>query len=88
MHLRAALAEYGAHFKTYRPHRSLNQASLLRALPDPVDADIKVIRRDRLGGLLHERSQVAQAGRVSGTHTLLRVRTIGIGTHVQGNVCR
>jgi hypothetical protein len=29
------------------------------ALPDPVDADIKVIRRDRLGGLLHEYSQVA-----------------------------
>jgi hypothetical protein len=27
----------------------LNQASPLRALPDPVDADIKVIRRDRLG---------------------------------------
>jgi hypothetical protein len=51
------------------------------------EADIKVIRRDRLGGLLHEHSQVAQVGRVSGTHTLLRARTIGIGTHVQGNVC-
>jgi hypothetical protein len=32
--------------------RRLNQASLLRALPDPDDADIKVIRRDRLGGLI------------------------------------
>jgi putative transposase len=39
---------------THRPHRALNQASPLRALPDPVDADIKVTRRDRLGGLLHE----------------------------------
>ncbi len=26
---------------------------------DPVDADIEIIRRDRLGGLLHEYSQVA-----------------------------
>jgi hypothetical protein len=38
---------------------ALDQASPLRALPDPIDADIKVIRRDRLGGLLHEYSQVA-----------------------------
>jgi putative transposase len=37
----------------------LNQASPLRALPDPVDADIKVIRRDRLGGLIYEYAQVA-----------------------------
>jgi hypothetical protein len=37
----------------------LNQASPLRPLPDPVDADVKVIRRDRLGGLIHEYAQVA-----------------------------
>jgi hypothetical protein len=37
----------------------LNQASPLRVLSDPVDADIKVIRRDRLGGLIHEYAQVA-----------------------------
>ena len=37
----------------------LHLASPLRALPDPVDADVKVIRRDRLGGLLHEYAQVA-----------------------------
>lgn len=58
-HLRKVLAEYEAHFNTHRPHRALDQASPLRALPDPVDADIKVIRRDRLGGLLHEYAQVA-----------------------------
>jgi putative transposase len=58
-HLRKVLAEYEAHFNTHRPHRALNQASPLRALPDPIDADIKVIRRDRLGGLLHEHTQVA-----------------------------
>jgi putative transposase len=58
-HLRKVLAAYEAHFNTHHPHRTLNQASPLRALPDPVDADIKVIRRDRLGGLLHEYAQVA-----------------------------
>jgi putative transposase len=58
-HLRKVLAQYEAHFNTHRPHRALDQASPLRALPDPVDADIKVSRRDRLGGLLHEYAQVA-----------------------------
>jgi putative transposase len=58
-HLRRVLAEYEAHFNTQRPHRALDQASPLRELPEPVDADIKVIRGDRLGGLLHEYAQVA-----------------------------
>jgi transposase InsO family protein len=58
-HLRKVLAEYEVHFNTHRPHRALNQASPLRALPNPVDADITVIRRDRLGGLIHEYTQVA-----------------------------
>ena len=58
-HLRKVLPEYESHFNRHRPHRALNQASPLRALPDPVDADVKVIRRDRLGGLLHEYAQVA-----------------------------
>ncbi len=39
-HLRKVLAEYAAHFNMHRPHRTLNQASPLPALPDPVDADI------------------------------------------------
>ena len=58
-HLRKVLTEYEDHFNAHRPHRALNQASPLRPLPDPVDADIDAIRRDRLGGLLHEYSQVA-----------------------------
>jgi putative transposase len=58
-HLRMVLAEYQAHFNTHRPHRSLEQASPLRALPEPTDADTEVIRHDRLGGLLHEYSQAA-----------------------------
>jgi transposase InsO family protein len=59
VHLHQVLTEYEDHFNAYRPHRALNQASPLRPLPDPVDADIKVIRRDRLGGLIHEYAQVA-----------------------------
>jgi transposase InsO family protein len=58
-HLREVLAEYEDHFNTHRSHRALNQASPLTALPDLVDADIKVIRRNRLGGLIHEYTQVA-----------------------------
>lgn len=58
-HLRKVLTDYETYFNGHRPHRTLNQASPLRALPDPVDADLKVIRRDRLGDLLHEYSQVA-----------------------------
>ena len=58
-HLRKALYEYESHFNGHRSHRALNQASPLRALPDPIDDDVRVIRRDRLGGLLHEYAQVA-----------------------------
>ncbi|MFI7688806.1 integrase core domain-containing protein [Nonomuraea sp. NPDC049655] len=58
-HLRRVLAIYEAHFNEHRPHRSLGHAAPLRDLPDPVEDDIKVIRRDRLGGLIHEYVQVA-----------------------------
>jgi putative transposase len=58
-HLREVLNEYEDHFNAHGPHRALPQASPLRSLPDPIDADIEVIRRDRLGGLIHEYAQVA-----------------------------
>jgi hypothetical protein len=58
-HLRRVLAEYEDHFNTHRPHRSLDQAAPLRALPQPEKADIKITRRDRLGGVIHEYQQVA-----------------------------
>jgi putative transposase len=58
-HLRTVLAHHETYFNTHRPHRALSQASPLRALPDPVDAGIKVTRKDRLGGLLHEYAQAA-----------------------------
>ena len=58
-HLRQVLTEYENHFNTHRPHRSLGQAAPLRALPKPDTTDISVIRRDRLGGAIHEYTQVA-----------------------------
>jgi putative transposase len=58
-HLCKVLVEYEARFNTCRPHRTLDQASPLRALPHPVDTEIRVSRRDRLGGLLHECAQPA-----------------------------
>ena len=59
-HAGRVLGEYEAHFNTHRPHRSLGQAAPLRALPSvPADPTVAVIRRDRLGGLIHEYAQVA-----------------------------
>src|SRR6266536_597347 len=52
--------EYQRHFNEHRPHRALGQAAPLRPLPDPRPSrHIQVTRRDRLGGLLHEYTQVA-----------------------------
>jgi putative transposase len=58
-HLRRVLAEYEDHFNSHRPHRALDHSAPLRALPQPDTADIKIIRRDRLGGVIHEYMQVA-----------------------------
>ncbi len=59
-HAVRVLREYQEHFNTHRPHRSLGQAAPLRALPDLVsDPDATVIRRDRLGGVIHEYAQAA-----------------------------
>ena len=59
-HLHHTLSEYVDHYGTHRPHRALGQRP-----PDgkshitPADDNIRVRRRDRLGGLIHEYSQVA-----------------------------
>jgi putative transposase len=58
-HLRRVLAEYEHHFNTHRPHRSLAQAAPLRALPQSSTTNTKIIRRDRIGGVIHEYMQVA-----------------------------
>lgn len=59
-HARHVLLEYEDHFNTHRPHRSLGQAAPLRALPcEFADPARHVVRRDRLGGVLHEYARVA-----------------------------
>ena len=59
-HLRLVLSEYTDHYNTHRPHRSLQQNPPAGRPHQPApDADIRVLRRDRLGGLIREYSQVA-----------------------------
>jgi putative transposase len=58
--LRSVLAEYADHYNGHRPHRALGQAPPLE--PDEPVALApagRVLRRDRLGGLIHEYAQVA-----------------------------
>ncbi len=58
--LETALASYVAHYNDHRPHRSLGQASPLAAVAPAVSAAaMRVVRVDRLGGLIHEYAQVA-----------------------------
>jgi len=59
-HLETALSGYVAHYNRHRPHRSLGQAPPLGTVASLAPAAIvRVARRDRLGGLLHEYAQVA-----------------------------
>jgi hypothetical protein len=59
-HLQLVLSEYADHYNTHRPHRTLRQ-NLPAGRPDPPAAgpSIQVLRRDRLGGLIHEYAQAA-----------------------------
>jgi putative transposase len=60
-HLLGVLREYEDLHNAHRPHPALNQASPLRPLPRAVtDLDhVRVQRRDRAGGVLHEYHLVA-----------------------------
>ncbi|MCX2950167.1 integrase core domain-containing protein [Lentzea sp. NEAU-D7] len=57
-HLRRALREYERHYNEHRTHRSLAAAAPLRSRHQPLGPDrierLAVLRRDRLGGVLHE----------------------------------
>ena len=58
--LRAVLAEYADHYNGHRPHRALGQAPPLGPGEPVVLAPAgRIVRRDRLGGLIHEYTQVA-----------------------------
>ena len=58
-HLTVVLEEYIEHYNTHRPHRSLDQHAPAGRTPPPSGTTIQPLRRDRLGGLLHEYVQVA-----------------------------
>ena len=54
------LAEYADHYNVHRPHRALDQAPPLGSVESAaVRSTGRVVRRDRLDGLIHEYGQVA-----------------------------
>jgi putative transposase len=59
-HLRLVLTEYADHYNSHRPHRALQQDPPAgRTHPPTYVSGMRVLRRDRLGGLIHEYAQVA-----------------------------
>ena len=59
-HLRLVLGEYIDHYNVHRLHRTLCQSPPAgREHPPTLGANVRVLRRDRLGGLIHEYAQVA-----------------------------
>jgi len=59
-HLHLVLSEYADHYKGHRPHRTLQQNPPAgRVHPAAAGTNIQVLRRDRLGGLIHKYAQVA-----------------------------
>ena len=59
-HLRLVLGEYVEHFNSHRPHRTLRQRPPdEREHPPAMSPAARVLRRDRLSGLIHEYAQVA-----------------------------
>jgi len=57
-HLERVLAVYVEHYNTVRPHRALQLAAPLDAGEPPV-AGGRIVRRDLLGGLIHEYHRAA-----------------------------
>jgi transposase InsO family protein len=58
-HLNVVLREYLEHYNFHRPHRSLHQQPPAGGTPPDSGAPSRVLRQDRLGGLIHEYMQVA-----------------------------
>ncbi|MEV6032830.1 integrase core domain-containing protein [Nonomuraea sp. NPDC052116] len=59
--LRHVLREYERFYNQHRAHQALDQATPLRAVPDPFTdperiVGLDVCRQDRLGGIFHEYS--------------------------------
>jgi len=59
-HLRLVLDEYVDHYNSHRPHRALQQSPPAGGSHQPAQGpNVRVLRRHRLGGMIHEYSQVA-----------------------------
>ena len=59
-HLRRILREYETHHNQHRPHRSLNAATPLKPLPEPIDLEhYRVRSQTRIGGLINQYRLVA-----------------------------
>jgi transposase InsO family protein len=58
-HLTAVLREFVEHYNTHRPHQALDQRPPAGPTSRPSGAAVRPLRRDRLGGLVHEYVQVA-----------------------------
>jgi putative transposase len=59
-HLRLVLSEYADHYNSHRPHRTLLQNPPASRTHRPAEATgMRIVRRDRLGSLIHEYAQVA-----------------------------
>jgi hypothetical protein len=59
-HLRLVPGEYAGHYNARRPHRTLRQNPPAGRSDPPTDVtSMRIVRRDRLGGLIHEYAQVA-----------------------------
>ena len=58
-HLAAVLRQFVEHYNAHRPHRPLHQRPPAGNTPPPPSAAVRPLRRDRLGGLVHEYVQVA-----------------------------
>jgi len=58
-HLAAVLREYIDHYNGHRPHRALHQQPPAGRTQPRSEAVVRPLRRDRLGGLIHEYVQVA-----------------------------
>jgi hypothetical protein len=68
-HLRLVLGEYADHYDIHRPHQTLQQNPPAgRVHPPREEKGRRVLRRDRLGGLIQEYAQVAWGDTVSGTY--------------------
>jgi putative transposase len=59
-HLWLVPSEYAGHYNIHRPHRALQQNPPGGRAHLPGDmTGVRVLRRDRLGGLIYEYAQVA-----------------------------